>query len=35
MHKIIELLLRSRFLVLALAIVIILGGIIAWMQGQK
>ena len=32
MHKIIELLLRSRFLVLALTIVIILGGIIAWMR---
>ncbi|HJX32346.1 MAG TPA: CusA/CzcA family heavy metal efflux RND transporter [Thermodesulfobacteriota bacterium] len=32
MHKIIELLLRSRFLVLALTIVIILGGIIAWVR---
>ncbi|MEI6126091.1 MAG: efflux RND transporter permease subunit, partial [Pseudomonadota bacterium] len=32
MHKSIELLLRSRFLVLALTIVIILGGIIAWMR---
>ena len=32
MHKTIELLLRSRFLVLALTIVIILGGIIAWMR---
>ncbi len=32
MHKTIELLLRSRFLVLALTIVTILGGIIAWMR---
>ena len=32
MHKTIELLLRSRFLVLALTIVTILGGIIAWLR---
>jgi cobalt-zinc-cadmium resistance protein CzcA len=32
MHRSIELLLRSRFLVLALTVVIILGGIIAWVR---